>query len=289
MSAKLLDGKVLAARAKDSLKKEVEDLKKKTGKAPSLVNIMIGDDAGAGAYAASQKKTAEYIGISYRLISLPSGTSEAEVLKQIEGLNKDASVHGVMIHQPVPPKIRYESIINSLKPAKDIEGMGTSNLGKILLGEAKIFPCTPAAVMEHIKSTGEKLRGKEAVVVGRSEIVGKPVSFLLLQESATVTICHSGTSDAGKLIEHVKRADIVVAAVGKPEFVKGDWIKKGAIVVDVGINKVGDQLVGDVEFERAKENAAYITPVPGGVGPVTVCMLMKNCLEAFKAAEGAGS
>jgi methylenetetrahydrofolate dehydrogenase (NADP+)/methenyltetrahydrofolate cyclohydrolase len=140
--------------------------------------------------------------------------------------------------------------------------------------------------MEHIKSTGEKIRGKEAVVLGRSEIVGKPVSFLLLEQSATVTICHSGTSEAGKLIDHVKRADIVVAALGKPEFVKGEWIKNGAIVVDVGINKVGNQMVGDVEFEKARERASYITPVPGGVGPVTVVMLMKNCLEAFKTQQG---
>ncbi len=282
MSAKLLDGKLLAAELKESLKKEAGELGKKYGRAPVLVSILISDDAAASAYANSQKKTAEYVGIEYRLMNLPSGVSQAELVRSIEKLNKDKAVCGILIFNPVPSQIDYADAMSHVDAAKDIEGTNAANIGKMILSEAKIIPCTPASVMAHIKSTGVSLRGKEAVVVGRSEIVGKPVSLLLLAQSATVTICHTGTSDAGKLAEHVKRADIVVASVGRAGFIKGDWIKEGAIVVDVGINKVGDKIVGDVEFEAAQKKAGYITPVPGGVGPLTVVMLMKNCLEAFK-------
>ncbi len=282
MTAKLLDGKVLAARLKESLKSEIEALKKSTGKTPKLKNIMIGDDPSALAYANSQRKGAEALGISYELVNLLQDVSQKDVIQKIQDINRDPNVHGIMIYKPVPKHIDYSKIINGVDPLKDVEGMNYANLGKLLVGDTKILPCTPAAAMEHIKSTGVKLRGLEAVIVGRSEIVGKPLSLLLLQESATVTICHSGTSDAGALIGHLKRADIVVAAMGKPGFVKGEWIKKGAMVIDVGINKVGDKIIGDVEFETASQSAAFITPVPGGVGPVTVVMLMRNVLEAFK-------
>ena len=282
MSAKLLDGKILAAALKESLKKEVEELKKKFGRGPVLASVIAGDDAAASAYANSQKKTADYIGIEYKLINLPSDISQKEFLHQIGLLNADKTVSGILILNPTPPQIDYAAAMNHVGPSKEIEGVNAANIGKMVLTEAKIIPCTPASVMEHIKSTGVKLRGKEAVVVGRSEIVGKPVSLLLLAQSATVTICHSGTSDAGTLADHVRRADIVVAAVGKAGFIKGEWIKEGAIVIDVGINKVNDKIVGDVEFETAQKKAGYITPVPGGVGPLTVVMLMKNCIEAFK-------
>ncbi len=282
MSAALLDGKALAARIKEQLKTEVGVLKEKTNRVPAMVNLMVGNDPAAGAYANSQKKVAEYIGIGYKLINLDQNIKQSEVIENIERLNKDAQVNGIMVYKPLPKPLDYGAIANHLNPAKDLEGMSAVNFGKLILGGTKIIPCTPASAMEHIKSTGDKLRGKEAVIVGRSEIVGKPLALLLLAESATVTICHTGTHDAGKLAQHVKRADIVVAAVGKAGFVKGDWIKTGATVIDVGINKVDDKIVGDVEFEAASKRAAFITPVPGGVGPVTVVMLMKNCIEAFK-------
>lgn len=282
MSAQLLDGKILATRLKESLKEEITRLKKTTGRNPKLKNIMVGDDPSACAYANSQKKTAESLGIDYELVNLPLTISQKDIIGHIEQINKDSNVHGMMIYKPVPSHMDYSVIANCIVPSKDVEGMNYANMGKLLLGDTKIIPCTPAAAMEHIKSTGVKLRGKEAVIVGRSEIVGKPLSLLLLQESATVTICHSGTSDAGMLADHLKRADIVVAAVGKAGFVKGEWVKQGVIVIDVGINKVGDKIIGDVEFESTQKKAAFMTPVPGGVGPVTVVMLMRNGLEAFK-------
>lgn len=282
MSAALLDGKVLAARIKEQLKTEVSELQKKTNRVLTMVNVMVGSDPAASAYANSQKKVAEYIGISYKLISLDQNIQQKEVIENIERLNKDPQVNGIMVYKPLPKPLDYAVVANHVSPAKDLEGTNAVNFGKLMLGGTKIIPCTPASAMEHIKSIGDKLRGKEAVIVGRSEIVGKPLALLLLAESATVTICHTGTHDAGKLAEHVKRADIVVAAVGKAGFVKGEWIKQGATVIDVGINKVDDKIVGDVEFEAAAKRAAHITPVPGGVGPVTVVMLMKNCIEAFR-------
>ncbi len=281
-TATVLDGRVLADSLKLFLHKEVEDLKRATGRAPHLVNVMVGEDPSAMAYANSQKKIAQTIGIDYKLLGLPKETSQKQLLEHIDGLNRDSRVHGIMIYKPVPSQIDYRAAINSIAAIKDLEGTSVANAGKILLGGAKIIPCTAAAVMEHIKSTSVDISGKEAVIVGRSEIVGKPVSLLLLEQKATVTICHTGTSQAGKLEEHVSRADILVAAVGKPGFIKGEWVKEGAIVVDVGINKMGEKILGDVEFEEAKKRAGYITPVPGGVGPVTVMMLMKNGIEAFK-------
>jgi len=173
-------------------------------------------------------------------------------------------------------------VANCVDTIKDVEGINVANIGKMILGDTKIVPCTPASVMEHIHSTGVDLRGKEAVIVGHSHIVGKPLSLLLLQEYATVTVCHIATSEVGRLEEHVGRADVLVVAVGRPAVIKGDWIKEGAVVIDVGINRQGDTVVGDVEFDAAQQRAAYITPVPGGVGPVTVVMLMRNGTEAYK-------
>jgi methylenetetrahydrofolate dehydrogenase (NADP+)/methenyltetrahydrofolate cyclohydrolase len=282
MSAQLLDGKVLATQIKIKLTKDVENIKRQYKNVPHLVSVLVGDDAGSGVYANAQKKNAESLGFQYSLVSLPKDISEEKLLKEIQKLNNDSSVHGVMIYQPLPKGIDAQRIQNSIDVNKDLEGMNEANLGRLLLGKNAILPCTPASALEHIKSTGIALRGKEAVIVGRSDIVGKPLSLLLLKEHLTVTICHSGTSEANRLAEHVGRADILVAAMGKPEFIKGDWVKKGSIVVDVGINKVNDKIVGDVEFEKAKERAAFITPVPGGVGPLTVVMLLRNALEAFK-------
>ncbi len=283
-AAQLLDGKLLAAQLKEALKKEVAELKNETGRVPALVNIMVGEPAsgGASAYANSQKKAAGYIGINYKLTNLPLEISQRDLIQFIEKLNKDPSVNGIMLHKPVPKQIDYRLVANTVDPAKDLEGISVANIGKMILGETKILPCTPAAVMEHIKASGINIRGKEAVVVGHSEIVGKPLSLILLEQYATVTVCHIATNEAGKLKEHVGRAEILVVAVGKPSLIKGDWIKPGAVVIDVGINQVGDKIEGDVEFASALKRAAFITPVPGGVGPVTVVMLMRNALEAFK-------
>lgn len=281
-----LDGKILASRIKDELKREVESLKNRFGSVPYIINIGFGNNASSSAYANSQKKAAAEIGINYHLELLPEDIPQQDLITRLEHFNSSAEVTGIMIHKPVPEQIDYRFVANLVDPAKDLEGINVTNIGRMILGETKMIPCTPAAVMEHIKSTHQSIRGKEAVIIGHSEIVGKPLSLLLLQEFATVTICHIATSEAGKLIDHVGRADILVVAVGKPALIKGDWIKKNAIVIDVGINQVGNKIVGDVEFESAVKKAAFITPVPGGVGPVTVVMLMKNGIEAFKLQKG---
>lgn len=278
----ILDGKILAEKLKISLKEDVASLKKRHGAVPHLISLLVSDDPVAAAYANSQKRVAEHIGIAYDLKILPASTSAQALVEEISKLNFDKKVDGIMLFKPLPEQLNYQELVNLIAVSKDVEGVNITNIGNLVMGDFDLVPCTPAAAMEHIRSTGVSIAGKEAVVVGRSEIVGKPLSLLLLKENATVTICHSGTSKAGKLEEHVKRADIVVAAVGQPGFVKGAWIKPGAIVIDVGINKVGDKIVGDVEFDEAAKRAAFITPVPGGVGPVTVVMLMKNVVGAFK-------
>jgi len=282
VSATILDGKVLANSIKKDLKDEVQRLKKEFGAVPSLINIMIGNDHGACAYANSQKKIAEQIGINYELASLPKEVTQDELIESIKNLNADESVNGIMLHKPVPKHIDYRQAANYVDTLKDLEGINVANIGKMITGDTNIIPCTPASVMELIRSTGIELRGKEAVIIGHSEIVGKPLSLLLLEQYATVTVCHIATSEAGKLQEHVKRADILVVAVGKASLIKGDWIGVPEIIIDVGINDVDGKMVGDVDFESAKEKAGFITPVPGGVGPLTVVMLMRNGIEAFK-------
>jgi len=222
------------------------------------------------------------LGIEYRLERLPADINQQGLIDFIKKLNNDASVNGIIIQMPLPKQIDYKSISSFISPDKDIEGMHPENLGKVLMGKAKIAPCTASAAFALIEATGVNLYGKEVVIVGHSEIVGKPLSLLLLEKFATVTVCHIGTSDAGKLVEHVKKAEILVVAVGKADLIKGEWIKEGAIVIDVGINRINDKIVGDVEFEEAASRASYITPVPGGVGPLTVTMLMRNLVEAAK-------
>lgn len=276
--ARLLEGKPIAEKIKEEIKSEVSSLKKK----PVLASIQVGDNAGAEAYVKSQKKTAEGLGIEYQFHKLAQDTTETALIEFIQKLNADKSVNGIIIQMPLPSQIDYKKISQFILPEKDVEGMHPANIGKIVFGKAKILPCTPAAVMELLNSTGVDLYGKEVVIVGHSEIVGKPLSLLLLDKFATVTVCHIGTSKAGKLEEHVRKAEVLIVAVGKAGLIKGEWIKEGAIVIDVGINRVGDKIVGDVEFETAEKRASYITPVPGGVGPLTVTMLMRNVIEAAK-------
>jgi len=278
MAAKLLEGKIIASGIKEALKKEIASLSKK----PVLASILVGENAGAEAYCKSQAKIADNLGIEYRLERLPADTKQEGLINFIKKLNGDVNVNGLIIQMPLPKAIDYKSISSFVAPDKDVEGMNPQNLGRVLMGNAKISPCTASAAMALIESTGVKLYGKEIVVVGHSEIVGKPLSLMLLEKFATTTVCHIGTSEAGKLIEHVKRAEILVVAVGKAGLIKGEWIKDGAIVIDVGINRVEGKIIGDVEFEEASKRASYITPVPGGVGPLTTTMLMRNLVEATK-------
>ncbi len=275
---KLLEGKPIAERIKEQIKQEVQAQQEK----PVLASIMVGENAGAASYVRSQTKTAEGLGIVYQLHKLSQDISEAALVEFVQKLNTDKAVNGIIVQMPLPAQIDYKKISQYIVPEKDAEGMHPANIGKIVFGRAKILPCTPAAVMELLKETGVDLYGKEVVVVGHSEIVGKPLTLLLLDKFATVTVCHIGTSKAGKLEEHVRQAEVLIVAVGKAGLIKGEWIKEGAIVIDVGINRVADKIVGDVEFEAAEKRASWITPVPGGVGPLTVTMLMRNLVEAAK-------
>lgn len=282
MAAKLLEGKPIAEKLKDALKSEISVLKSKTGRSPMLVAVQVGENASSAVYVKNQKKAAESLGIEYELTSLPGSASQAEIENIITGLNEDDAVTSIILQLPVPKGIDPKKTIGMIAPLKDAEGMNPWNLGKILCGSYKIGPCTAMAVMELLESSGVKLYGKEACVVGHSEIVGKPLALMLLNKFATTTVCHIATGERGTLAEHVKRAELLVVAVGKPGIIKGEWIKEGAIVVDVGINRVGEKITGDVEFEEAAKRASLITPVPGGVGPLTTMMLMRNVVELFK-------
>ena len=279
--AKLLEGKPLAENIKEQIKKQVASLKNK----PVLASIMLGENAGALAYVNSQSKAAASLGIEYCLQKLPVDTKEEVLVDFIKKLNADNSINGIIIQMPLPAHIDYKKISQFILPSKDIEGMHPENIGKILFGKGKFVPCTAASAMELINSTGVDLYGKEAVIVGHSEIVGKPLSLLLLDKFATVTVCHIGTSKAGKLAQHVKNAEILIVAVGKAGLIKGEWVREGAIVIDVGINRIEGKIVGDVDFEGAEKRASFITPVPGGVGPLTVTMLMRNLVEAAMSQE----
>ena len=280
--ARLLEGKPVAEKIKESIRQEVASL----GKAPVLASVQVGENAGAEAYAKSQKKTADVLGIEYRFEKLGAGATEQELISFIQKLNNDKTVNGMIIQMPLPAQIDYKKISQFIWPTKDAEGMHPANIGRIVFGKADIIPCTAAAVMELLKESGVDLYGREVVVVGHSEIVGKPLSLLLLEKFATTTVCHIGTSKAGKLEEHVKSAEVLIVAVGKAGLIKGEWVKEGAIVIDVGINRVADKIVGDVEFEAAEKRASMITPVPGGVGPLTVTMLMRNVVTAAKLQRG---
>ncbi len=274
--AKLLEGKVIADQIKEKLKTSVQSLKQ----VPVLASILIGDDPGASAYVSTQAKIATSLGIKYVLHKFDESISEDKLIDFILKLNADTAVNGIIVQLPLPASISYMNVCGFIQPNKDVEGMHPTNIGKVLFGRARIAACTANAVMELLNSTSVDLYGKEVVIVGHSEIVGKPLAMLLLEKFATVTICHIATSEVGKLQGHVERAEILIVAVGSPNLIKGEWIKEGAIVVDVGINRLNEKIVGDVEFNTAQRRASYITPVPGGVGPVTVAVLMRNLVEA---------
>lgn len=279
--ANLLEGKKIAENIKQGIRSKIQGIKNKYARVPILASIQVGENPASAVYLKSQRKTAEELGIEYRLKNLEEKTKQDKVIELINDLNKDPNISGIIIQMPLPKHIDAKALTASVLPVKDVEGMHPANLGGIISKDAKLTPCTAAAVMELIKSTKVDLYGKEAVIVGHSEIVGKPAAMLLLNEFATTTVCHIATSDKGKLAEHVSRAEVLVVAVGKAGVVRGEWIKEGAIVIDVGINRVGGKLVGDVEFQEAEKRASFITPVPGGVGPLTVTMLMRNVVNAF--------
>lgn len=277
--AKLLMGKEVSDRIKDEMKKEVIKLKE-AGINPGLAVILVGEDPASKVYVSNKKKACEYIGINSFEYRLPEETSEEELIALIEKLNADKSVSGILCQLPVPEHIREEAVINAISPQKDVDAFHPVNVGKIMTGNYDFVPCTPAGVMELIKESGIDICGKECVVVGRSNIVGKPMSMLLLHKNGTVTVCHSKTQN---LAEKTRSADILVAAVGIANFITGDMVKPGAVVIDVGINRIAPKkLVGDVDFESAEKVAGAITPVPGGVGPMTIAMLMKNTLKAAR-------
>ena len=275
--AKLLMGKEVSAKIKAELRTEVEELKKK-GIVPGLAVIIVGEDPASRVYVRNKERACEECGIYSEKYALPEETTQEELLGLIDTLNNKTSISGILVQLPVPKHIDEKTIINAIAPNKDVDAFHPVNVGKIMVGNYDFLPCTPAGVMELIKESGIDVEGKECVVVGRSNIVGKPQAMLLLHQNGTVTICHSKTKD---LAAKTKNADILVAAVGIPNFIKGGMIKEGAVVIDVGINRLENKkLCGDVEFETAEKIAGAITPVPGGVGPMTIAMLMKNTVKA---------
>ncbi len=278
MAAQIIDGAAVAKEIRDGLRAEVSRLQEEKGLTPGLAVVIVGDDPASRVYVNSKKKACADIGVYSEEHALPAETSQEELLALIAKLNQDPKIHGILVQLPLPDHLDEKAVLYAIDPKKDVDGFHPVNVGKMMIGEPCFLPCTPHGVIELIRRTGIELKGKNAVVVGRSNIVGKPAAMLLLAENATVTICHSRTKD---LPGECRKADVLVVGVGKAEMVKGDWVKPGAVVIDVGVNRgEGKKLYGDVEFEKAKEVAGYITPVPGGVGPMTIAMLMKNTVLA---------
>jgi len=276
----IIDGKKQAEIIRNEIKKEISDLKKKSGKTPSLRVILIGDFAPSLIYVKNKEKSAREVGIKSEIIRYPKNVSEKDILEKIEELNKNDEISGILVQLPLPSQISKEKIINAINPSKDVDGFNPINVGNLSSGYDSIVPCTPLGCLLLIKKIESNLAGKHAVIIGRSNLNGKPMAQLLLKENCTVTIVHSKTND---LQNECLKADILVAAVGVPNLIKKDWVKKNAIVIDVGINKVGEKIVGDVNFDALKNNVKAITPVPGGVGPMTIACLLKNTLTCFKA------
>jgi methylenetetrahydrofolate dehydrogenase (NADP+)/methenyltetrahydrofolate cyclohydrolase len=286
MTAAIIDGKELAQKLRADCKLRADRLNA-LAIAPGLAVVMVGDDPASQIYVRNKIKACREIGIRSEEHLLSRDSSLATLLALIDRLNADAAVHGILVQLPLPPQLAPQAVIERISPAKDVDGLHPANLGSLLSGHPRFVPCTPAGVMQMLKTTGLDLRGKEAVVVGRSNIVGKPIALLLLQAGATVTLCHSQTLN---LAHHTRRADVLVCAIGKPQAISGEMVKPGAAVIDVGINRTaGGKLVGDVDFGAALQRAGWISPVPGGVGPMTIAMLMGNAIlsaERFAANRG---
>ncbi len=275
----IIDGKKYSEEIKNEIKKEIIELKKKKNVTPCLVVILIGSFEPSKIYVRNKEKVANEVGIKSKILKYPADAQEHEILNKITELNNDKDVHGILVQLPLPKQINVKNIINSIDPKKDVDGFNPINVGNLASGYKSIVPCTPLGCMILIKKIEKKIDGKHAVIIGRSNLNGKPMSQLLLKENCTVTIVHSKTKD---IKTECKKADILVAAAGVPNLVRGSWIKNGSIVIDVGINKINGKLVGDVHFDEVKEKVKAITPVPGGVGPMTIACLLKNTLECFK-------
>ncbi len=278
MSGVLLNGKELAAKKKEQLKVEVEELKEK-GITPGLAVILIGEDPASQTYVGGKRKACEQIGIHSVLIEMEDSITEEELLAEIDRLNEDDTIDGILVQLPIPAHISEQAVIERISPEKDVDGFHPISIGKMMTGQETFLPCTPHGVLVMLKDANIELAGKHVVVVGRSNIVGKPVGQLLLNEHATVTYCHSRTKDLRAL---TTQADILIVAIGKANFIEAADVKEGAVVIDVGINRINGKLCGDVNFESVKEKASYITPVPGGVGPMTITMLLENTIQSAR-------
>lgn len=278
--AELIDGKLVSEKLRKDIADETREFSEKYGILPGLAVIIVGDDPASKIYVRNKKRACDQVGFNSYEIVMPEQTTEEELLARISELNTDSSVHGILVQLPLPRHIDQDKVINAILPEKDVDAFHPANVGKILTGGYSFLPCTPAGVISLLEYYSVKISGKKCVVLGRSNIVGKPMALLLLERNGTVTVCHSRTEN---LSDEIGSADILVVAIGKPEFVKGDMIKDGAVVIDVGINRASDgHLVGDVEFESASRVASMITPVPGGVGPMTITTLLRNTLTAAR-------
>lgn len=283
MSAKLIDGKKIALKKREEIANEVKKLKE-NGIVPGLAVILVGNNPASRTYVSSKEKACRDLGMHSLLIELPETESEQELLNKIDELNNDSSIHGILVQLPLPKQINETNIIEAISPEKDVDGFHPINVGRMMTGQDAFLPCTPYGVMVMLEESNIDIAGKHVVIVGRSNIVGKPAGQLFLNQNATVTYCHSKTVD---MASYTKNADILVSAVGKPNFITPEYVKEGAVVIDVGINRNSEgKLCGDVDFEQVKEIASYITPVPGGVGPMTITMLMYNTLKSARLLQG---
>jgi methylenetetrahydrofolate dehydrogenase (NADP+)/methenyltetrahydrofolate cyclohydrolase len=283
VSALVINGKQIVAEIRDQLKQEIDALADQ-GIRPGLAVVLVGEDPASAVYVRSKAKACEQVGIHSEVYKLPADTTQEHLLQLIERLNGDSNINGILVQLPLPKHINEDAVIDAISIDKDVDGFHPISVGNLVIGKPSFVPCTPAGVMEIIRRTGIDMAGKRAVVIGRSNIVGKPMSLLLLREHATVTVCHSRTADMAAL---AREADILVVAIGKPKFVNRSFVKPGAVIIDVGINRLEDgKLVGDVDFDDVADVAGHITPVPGVVGPMTITMLLKNTVEAAKQAAG---
>ncbi len=279
MTAKLIDGKMIAEKIYDQIKSEIYKFKVKGLRPPGLAVVIVGDNPASQIYVRNKKKICKMVGIEVRDFVLNADISEEDLVKLIRELNSDSAINGILVQLPLPEHINSERIIDTIISSKDVDGFNTINYGKLLFGKPTFIPCTPLGIMEILKYEGVDIKGKHAVIVGRSNIVGKPTAILLMSQHATITICHSRTVDLPSI---TRQAQILVVAIGKAGFITYDMVSDGAVVIDVGMNRVEGKLVGDVDFEAVKEKAGLITPVPGGVGPMTIAMLMRNTLQAYR-------
>jgi methylenetetrahydrofolate dehydrogenase (NADP+)/methenyltetrahydrofolate cyclohydrolase len=282
MSAMLIKGSEISKQIKEELKQDIANIKENNNIIPGLATILVGENEASKVYVGAKEKACKELGIYSERIDLPVDTKESDLLALIERLNKEPKIHGILVQLPLPKHINATNVLYAIDPSKDVDGFHPVNIGKMMLGEPCFLPCTPHGILELLKRSNTDMNGAEVVVVGRSNIVGKPVANMLLQKNggnATVTICHTGTKD---IPSHTRRADILIVAVGKPKAITADMVKEGVVVIDVGVNRLETGLCGDVDFDSVKEKARAITPVPGGVGPMTIVMLMKNTVQSAK-------